>query len=434
MLSTKNGKQMSQDPQDQKPNPVQIFTEEISRTPEHHDGRQRLQRVILVPLLAIFTGLVVGGIFIALTTESVYPAFQHSFGDGVRVAVSSVAEAYNALITGAVGSPARIITAMQSGDALAIRRAINPIFESLTASTPLILAGLGVALGFRAGLFNIGAEGQLYIGAICSTFVGYSLTGLSPFIHVPLALLAGFLGGAAWGFVPGWLKARTGGHEVINTIMMNYIAFLLLDFLLRGPMGDPNSFNPISPPIQPSAYLPQLFEQPIRFHVGFFMAIGFAVLVWWFLFKTNWGFAFRTVGANPNAARYAGMNIVRVTVLAMALSGALAGLAGSNEVMGLNHNLAPSFTSGYGFDAIAIALLGNNHPVGVVLAALLFGMLRTGATPMQVATSIPVDIIGVVQAMVLAFIAAPAIVRTIYRLRASRAADQEIVISTWSTQ
>jgi simple sugar transport system permease protein len=220
---------------------------------------------------------------------------------------------------------------------------------------------------------------------------------------------------------------------VINTIMLNYVAFRLTEWLLRGPMQNTESSNPISPPIQPSAYLPQFFETPIRFHLGFFVALAFAWLVWWFLFKTKWGFAFRAVGANPNAARYAGMNIVRTTVLAMAMSGALAGLAGTNEVLGLNHNLALAFSSGYGFDAIAIALLGKNHPVGVVLSAILFGVLRTGATRMQVVTAIPIDIISVIQALILAFIAAPAIVRTLYRLRETPAAEQELVRSSWGS-
>jgi simple sugar transport system permease protein len=424
---------MGQTPKSEKPGVSQILAEELGAT-EQATARRGPWRRALLPLLAIFTGLLVGGIFIAFTTESVYAAFRESLGAGISEAIQTVLDAYGALFSGSIGDPIRIIDAVQSGDGLAIRRAINPIFETLIAATPLIMAGLGVALGFRAGLFNIGAEGQLYVGAICATFVGYSVTGLPAVIHIPLALAAGMLGGGLWGLIPGWLKAKTGGHEVINTIMMNYVAFRLMDWLLRGPMGNPESTNPISPPIASSAYLPQLFEAPIRFHLGFFLALIAAVVVWWFLFKTNWGFTFRTVGANPNAARYAGMNIVRTTVLAMTFSGALAGLAGTNEVMGLNHNLAPAFSSGYGFDAIAIALLGNNHPIVVVLSALLFGMLRTGATRMQVVTAIPVDIIGIVQAMVLAFIAAPAIVRTIYRLRVPDAGEQEIVISSWSSQ
>jgi ABC-type uncharacterized transport system permease subunit len=196
-------------------------------------------------------------------------------------------------------------------------------------------------------------------------------------------------------------------------------------------MQRPDSFNPVSPTIADSAKLPKFFAEPIRFHLGFFIALGVAWLVYWFLFKTKWGFDLRSVGSNPHAARYAGMNIVTSTVLAMSLSGALAGLAGTNEVLGLNHNLAMAFSSGYGFDSIAIALLGKSHPLGVVIAALLFGVLRTGAIRMQVAAQIPIDIITVLQAFILAFIAAPAIIRTIYRLREPDIEEEAVTIRGW---
>ncbi|MCA9972767.1 MAG: ABC transporter permease, partial [Anaerolineales bacterium] len=278
---------------------------------------------------------------------------------------------------------------------------------------------------------NIGAEGQLFMGAIFSAYVGYAITGLPAFIHLPLAVLAGALGGGLWGFIPGWLKAKTGGHEVINTIMLNYIAFRLSEWLLSGPMKRPESFNPVSPTIEETAMLPRFFENPIRFHAGFFLALFVAWLVAWFLFRTKWGFDFRTVGANPHAARYAGMNIVWVTILAMSMAGALSGLAGANEVLGVNHNLALAFSAGYGFDAIALALLGKSHPLGVVLAALLFGTLRSGALGMQLAAGIPIDIISVLQALILAFIAAPAIIRTVYRLRTPAQGDEGMVLRGW---
>lgn len=396
-----------------------IFLDEVSRAP------------ITIPILAIITGLIIGGLIVALTTEEVYTAWTHSPIEAILVGFRAAWNSYSALFTGAIGNPARIADALKGGDALEIRRAFNPIFESLTKSVPYIFAGLAVALGFRAGLFNIGAEGQIFIGAITSVVVGFALTGLPAIIHIPLALLAGALGGALWGFIPGFLKAKTGGHEVINTIMMNYIAFRLSEFLLRGPLQRPDSFNPVSPFIQDSAKLPRFFGDPIRFNLGFFIALGVAWLVYWFLFKTKWGFDFRTVGANPNAARYAGMNIVVVTIAAMSLSGALAGLAGANEVLGLNYNLALAFSSGYGFDSIALALLGKSHPLGVVLAALLFGTLRNGALQMQVSAGIPIDIISIMQAMILAFIAAPAIIRTIYRLRAPSAVEEEIRVRGW---
>ncbi|HET7011500.1 MAG TPA: ABC transporter permease [Anaerolineales bacterium] len=407
-----------------------ILLEELSGGPPEASRRRRLGQILLVPVLAVVTGLVLGGLFIIVTSEEVYAAFGRGVFDGLGASLSVVGRSYAALFTGSIGDPVRIVNALSSGDALAIRRAFNPILESLVASTPYIFGGLAVALGFQSGLFNIGAEGQIFVGAIVAAYAGYSITGLPAIIHLPLALLAGALGGALWGFIPGWLKAKTGGHEVINTIMMNYIAFRLSDWLLTGPMKRPESFNPVSPTIQDSAMLPRFFEQPIRFHLGFFVALAVAWLVYWFLYRTTWGFDLRSVGSNPHASRYAGMSTVRSTILAMSLSGALAGLAGTNEVLGVNHNVAMAFSSGYGFDSIALALLGNSHPVGVVLAALLFGILRTGATRMQIAAGIPIDIISILQAMILAFIAAPAIIRTIYRLRVPEKGEQ-VFAGTW---
>jgi general nucleoside transport system permease protein len=414
-------------------NALRIFLEELMRgAPDHYGWWRRTGQALLIPILAIFSGLVLGAVIIVLTTEQFYTALGDSPIAALRVAWEAVSTAYTALFTGALGDPARILAAIESGDGLTIRRAFNPIFESLVSSVPYIFAGLAVALGFRAGLFNIGAEGQLFVGAIFAAFAGYAITGLPAILHIPLALLAGAVGGGIWGFIPGWLKAKTGGHEVINTIMMNFIAFRLSDWLLSGPMMRPDSFNPVSPTIQPTAVLPRLFEHPIRFHLGFFIALGVAWLVYWFLFKTKWGFYLRTVGANPHAARYAGMSVLSGMVVAMTISGALAGLAGTNEVLGVNYHLAMAFSSGYGFDSIALALLGKSHPLGVVLAALLFGTLRNGAVRMQLSAGIPIDIISVLQGLILAFIAAPAIIRTIYRLRAPTVEDQEVVVSGWS--
>jgi ABC-type uncharacterized transport system permease subunit len=420
--NTKNGLQVAQE---------EFLNSATGRGQGHRSGWRRLFQTLAVPVLAIFTGLVLGGVIIILTTQDFYVAWRQSPVAGIQAAWEIVKTAYVALFTGALGDPAKIVAAFQSGDPETIRRAINPFFESLVASTPYIFGGLAVALGFRAGLFNIGAEGQIFIGAIFSAYVGYSVTGLPAIIHVPLALLAGFLGGALWGFIPGWLKAKTGGHEVINTIMMNYVAFRLSDWLLSGPMKRPDSFNPVSPTIQESAKLYRFFGEPIRFHLGFFIALATAWLVYWFLFKTKWGFDLRTVGANPRAARYAGMSVAFVTMLAMSLSGGLAGLAGTNEVLGLNHNLAMAFSSGYGFDSIALALLGKSHPLGVVLAALLFGTLRNGATRMQLVAGIPIDIISILQALILAFIAAPIIIRTIYRLKTPEEGEEGVFVSSW---
>lgn len=399
-------------------------------TPKGSGGIEINQR-LLIPVLAIITGLIFGAFFIILTTEQVYFAFGQSIGEGLRASWKTIAQAYGALFVGAIGDPVRILAALQSGDALEIRESFYPIFESLLASTPYIFAGLAVALSFRAGVFNIGVEGQIFIGAITGTYIAYTLIGLPAIIHIPLSLMAGALGGALWAFIPGWLKAKTGAHEVINTIMMNYIAFRLTEWLLSGPMRRPGSGNPISPPIQASAALPRFFEDPIRFHLGFFIALAMAWVIYWLLFKTTLGFELRSIGANPNAARYAGMSVTKGVILAMAFSGALAGLAGINEVLGVNYSAAMAFSSGYGFDSIALALLGNNHPIGVVLAALLFGSLRNGATQMQIVSGIPIDIISILQAAILVFIAAPMIIRTLYRLRKPAFEEKGLTIKGW---
>jgi len=423
--------------QTNKPDAGKIFLEEATGgKPQSHPSRpsfwKQAGQTLLIPALAIVTGLIVGAILIIFTSLEVYAAFKQSFFGGLWTAVKTVIDAYWALFAGSIGDPVRIVTALQSGDALEIRRAINPFLESLVAATPYILAGLAVALGFRAGLFNIGVEGQFFIGAAASTYVGYAIKGLPWFIHMPLALLAGAVGGGLWGVIPGWLKAKTGGHEVINTIMMNWIAFRLTEWLLGGPMNRPGAGGmPISPFIEKSAELPQFFPSPIRFHLGFFIALGIAWVVYWFLFKTTWGFNLRTVGANPSAGRYAGMDIVGNTVLAMTLSGALAGLAGANQILAVNRTMMIGLSPGYGYDSIALALLGRSHPLGVVLAALLFGILRNGATRMMVVSGIPDDIISILQALILIFIAAPAIIRTVYRLRAPKVEEEGIFVSGW---
>jgi simple sugar transport system permease protein len=327
------------------------------------------------------------------------------------------------MFTGAFGDPKMISAAFQAwqatGETKELLNAFRPVSESLTIATPYIFAGLGVALGFRGGLFNIGAEGQLFVAGLAAAFVGYSITGLPFLIHLPLALAAGALMGALWASVPGFLKARTGAHEVINTIMMNYIAFRLTDYLLSGPMQRPDGL-PITPNVLPTSYLPLLFAEPMRIHWGFIIALALAGLVYWFLWRTPLGLEIRMVGANPNASRYAGIRITVITVLTMALSGALTGMAGVGQVLGVDHKLVRAFSSGYGFDAISLALLGNSHPFGVVLAALLFGFLRGGAARMQSVAGTPVELIRIIQGLVIVFVAAPEIIRKLYRIGSSR--------------
>jgi len=376
--------------------------------------RNSLWQELLIPILAVVTGLIVGAIVIFVS------------GDNPFVA-------YGALFAGSFGTPADYVEGFKvlfsTGDTAALIKAIYPFTESLVTATPYIFAGLSVALGFRCGLFNIGAEGQFFIGALCSAFVGYSLKGLPMIVHLPLAILGGALGGAIWGAIPGYLKARFGAHEVVNTIMMNWIAFRLSDWLLSGPMKS-SGFRPVTPNVEASAELPRFFPEPLRFNLGFFLALLAAYLLYWFLFKTTLGFEIRSVGANPDAAKYAGMNIIRNFVLVMFLAGGLAGLAGTAQVLGVDHWVGQGFSAGYGFDAIALALLGRSHPAGVVLAALLFGFLRSGATDMQSMAGIPIDIISIIQGMVIVFIAAPDIIRWLYRIRATKK-DDAVLTRGW---
>ena len=391
-------------------------------------GRQggKLFQTLLIPVLSIFTGLVFGAIVIVTTDATViaaYGNFFHAPGTALLDTWNAIALAYGSLFVGAFGNPATIVQAIQgyfaTGDQKALLLAIYPFTESLAAITPYILAGLAVAVGFKCGLFNIGAEGQFGIGALCSAFVGYSIKGRPWFIHLPLALLAGAAGGAIWGAIPGYLKAVTGAHEVVNTIMMNYISFSLGNWLLNGPMKAPG-FRPVTPVIEDSAMLPRFFPAPLRFNWGFVLALAVAALVYWFLFKTTMGMEIRAVGANPDGARYAGMNIVKNFIVAMTLSGALAGLAGATQVLGIDHWVSQNFSSGYGFDSIAIALLGQSHPFGVVLAAGLWGFLRSGATNMQSMAGVPLDVISIIQGLVVIFVAAPAVIRWIYHIRLAR--------------
>lgn len=354
-------------------------------------------QAMLIPFLAVVTAIIVGGLVI-------WAAGGNPF------------QAYLGLAQGAFGS-------------------VAAWSETMIWATPYIFAGLAVALGFKAGLFNIGAEGQLTLGAVAAALVGYGLpqllhTNIPAIIHIPLTILAGVAAGGFWAAIPGWLKARFGGHEVINTIMMNYIALNLTSYLLNGPMKDPSPNNVLArtPKIAESARFVPIFSG-LRLHWGFVIALLCALLIWWLLWKTTLGFEIRMTGANPNAARYAGVNVRRTIILSMTMSGMLAGLAGAIEVTALNYRHELGFATGYGFDSIAIALLGKNHPAGVVLAAILFGAMRNGATRMQFLTQIPVDVISVIQALILLFVAADAIVRWIYRIRST--GERVVVTRGW---
>jgi general nucleoside transport system permease protein len=348
---------------------------------------------LLVPVLALVSALVVGAIVILVSNPE-------------EASWSTVYDAYFALYDDSLGS--------------------WPAFSrTLIEATPLALAGLSVALAFRAGLFNIGGAGQVVIGATCAAWVGFTWD-LPTALHITLAVVAGFLGGAAWGFIAGFLKARTGAHEVITTIMLNYIAYYLLDYALRSDAFlRPGRADPISKPVAESARLPEVTFGELTVHLGLFIALGAAVVVWWLLGRSTVGFRLRAVGANPAAARYAGMGVGATYVLAMVLAGGLAGLAGASNILGQSSfSLTSRYSAEVGFDGIAVALLGRANPVGVVGAALLFGIFRAGAGGMEAAAQTPRDNIVVIQALIIMFVAAPTLVRAIYRVRAGRGTEQ----------
>jgi general nucleoside transport system permease protein len=373
---------------------------------------------VLVTVLAVITALIVGAVLIVFSDENVLATWGYFFaapGDALSASWGAISAAYGALFSGALGSA-------------------SAVSETIVSATPLILAGLGVALGFRAGLFNIGAEGQVIAGGLAAGFVGFSLHGLPVVVHLPLALLAGLAAGGAWGFIPGILKARTGAHEVITTIMLNYVAaYLALYLLSTSVFRRPGRTDPISEPVEVSARLPHLAGQNLRLHAGILVALLAAVAVAWLLGRSTWGFELRVAGANPSAAQTAGISVARATVLAMVLSGALAGLAGTNQVLGVQYTLAPGFSGGIGFDAITVALLGRASPVGVVGAALLFGGLRAGGLHMQAVTGTPIDIVLVIQSLIVIFVAAPALVRAIWQIKAARGGAAQPVSKGWGS-
>jgi simple sugar transport system permease protein len=352
----------------------------------------------LVPIFAVFTALFVGAVLIGITG-----------GDWVA--------AYVGLWEGAFGSP-------------------RAIADTVIRSTPFIICGLAVALAFKGGLFNIGAEGQLYAGSVACVVVGTTLS-MPPIFHIPLTLLAGMLGGAAWAAIAGFLKARTGAHEVINTIMLNYIAIRMVDWLIKSKtpyiLGDPaDASGSRTRVIEETARLPGIaVTNTLTLHLGIPIAIGLVFLVAWMLNKTTLGFELRTVGTNANAARYAGMSVPASIVLAMAMAGGLAGMAGAIEVMGVRGSLSADFFSGLGFDAIAVALLARSNPIGIIFSGLLWGALITGARLMQVRAGLSIDVIKIVQALIIMFVAADQIVRYIYRMPKRKAGEQTLVSKGW---
>ncbi len=327
-------------------------------------------RSLAQPAIALALAFGVAAVLIAATCGEPFPRSMNAAG-----------ESFAALFRGAFGDT-------------------NGLLRTLAKSTPLLLSGLAVTVALRAGLFNIGAEGQLLVGGLASAWAGYALNGLPTVIHLPVAIAAGASAGALWAFVPGILKAWRGTHEVIVTIMMNYIAIHLTHYLVNGPLRDPTTRQTATPLVLPSARIWSL-PGSTNFSAGLFLALAAAVAVAFLLRRTALGFEIRAVGLGPDAARASGIPVGRTLVTAMCLSGALAGVAGAVEVLAVHHRFLDQFSPGYGFDSIAVALLGGLDATGVTLASLLFGGLKSGANEMYTQTQTPVQIVGVVQAMVI---------------------------------
>ena len=397
---------------------------------------------VVVTVLAIVAAIVVGGLLIAFTDPVVLSAWGRFFsdpGNAIAQAWDTAFSAYAAMFEGSIVNPHTVAAIFQQkslGVAFsdgAISAVLNPISETLVNATPLIFAGLSVALAFRAGLFNIGAESQFIGGAIIATWLGFGVS-LPPVIHVVVCVLGAFVGGAVLGWLVGFLKAATGAHEVIVTIMLNYVMIYLLSWLLSTKaMQRPGRNDLISPFIASNAQLPHIAGASLRINVSFLVALAAAAAVWWLLSRSTLGFEFRTVGANPRAARSAGMSVERTWIVVMLIAGGLAGLAASAVIQGTDYTLNFQSYGTFGIDAITVALLGRARPLGTVLAALLFGALDAGGTAMQGVTQIPADIVSVIQALIVLFIAAPPLVRAMFRLREARAPGEgQVLAKGWN--
>jgi general nucleoside transport system permease protein len=369
---------------------------------------------VMISVLAVVLALVIGGFLIAFADEEVRAAATYFFsrpGDLVSAAWQAVSEAYVALFRGAIFD----------WQAATFVGKVRPLTESVVFAVPLVLAGLGIAVGFRAGLFNIGAQGQIILGAIFASYIGFAWD-LPVGLHLLLAVLGGAVGGAVWGAIPGGLKARFGANEVIVTIMLNYIAVYLISYILKQPVFNPGRSGQRSPNVADSATYPLLIPDWLvpgnnfRLHWGVVVALLATVFVWWLLERSTIGFELRAAGANPHAARTAGMSVGRTIFITMVIAGGLAGLAGTAQVLGTEGALTAGVAASYGFDAITVALLGRSRPLGTLVAGLLFGALKAGGFLMQSLTQTPIDIVLVVQSVIVLLIAAPPLVRAVFRV------------------
>ena len=366
---------------------------------------------ILLPALAFIFAFFIGGILIVLADPEVMGQISSPL-NFLTAAAAKIGNSYLAIFQGSVFD---VNLARESG----LINGFYPFSETLVTATQLILSGLAVALAFRSGLFNIGAQGQFIFGAIGASYIGFQFE-LSPLLHISLALVTGIILGGLYGGLVGFLKAKTGAHEVIVTIMLNYIAALFVLWLLKTKTFlRPDRIDPIAPEVNESARLPRLLGDDLRFNFGFFIAIFVTIFVWWIINRSTLGFKFRAVGANSKAAQTAGISIPFVTTVTMFICGGLAGLGGAVHLIGTEYALSAGVAGSIGFDAITVALLGQATPIGTFFGALLFAALQTGGRQLLSNTGTSSDIILVIQALIVLFIAAPALVRKIFRIRKS---------------
>jgi general nucleoside transport system permease protein len=377
---------------------------------------------VTVTALSIVLAVIIGAVLIVVSDSAVLAKFSYFTarpGDALDASWTLISSAYADLVKGALGDPQAFSDWMSGVGTW--QNAFAPLSETLTYAAPLVFTGLAVSLAFRGGLFNIGAQGQAVLGCVAAGVAGFTF-GLPIVLNLIVALIAGALGGALWGFLPGLLKARTGAHEVITTIMLNYTAGLFLAWLvIQQGIQQPGRSDAISKVVAESAQLPS-FGGVLRVHLGIVLAVLTTAGVAWLLNRSAFGFELRAVGSNPHAARTAGISVAKTYTLLMAIAGALAGLGGATQVLGTAYALTPSVAGNIGFDGLLVALLGRNRPWGTLLAALLFGALRAGGNRMQSFTGISLELVTVLQALIVIFIAAPALVKAIFRLRAARAA------------
>jgi general nucleoside transport system permease protein len=389
----------------------------------------------VVTILAIFLALVVGGVLIVFSDPVVTRAWSSLFVDpGYTFGQTwdSLSFAYSQMFEGAILNPSTVSAALHGGSIAAI---FYPLSSTCAQATPLILTGLSVAIAFRCGLFNIGAAGQWVGGAVVATWLGFGVS-LPPVIHVIVCVVGGFAGGAVIGWFVGLLKARTGAHEVIVTIMLNYVMYDLLSYLLSHPamLQQPGQTNEIAPFVANDANLGHVGGPPPQVGIGFLIAVAAALACAWLLSRTTTGFQFRTVGASPSAARTAGINVERSWILVMLIAGGMAGLSAAAIVLGTNTQLTYNSYGTYGSDGITVALLGRARPIGVVWAGLLFGALHVGGTYVEAATlgQVPADIVQVLEGLIVLFVAAPALIRAVFRLRSTSGTGMEAVAKGWN--